>query len=114
MKKILIVDDMAVNLEYLKIILEREGYTVETAEDGGEALEKVRGFLPDLIILDNIMPKMTGAEIVRVLKREPFYRHIKILMVSAADEEKLDVDAFLSKPLVMPELLSKVREILCI
>jgi len=58
-KKILIVDDEQINLEFFDVMLSKLGFLVEKAENGVEALEKVRRFFPDLIILDNIMPKMS-------------------------------------------------------
>ena len=111
-KKILIVDDMTMHLDYLSLILLKEGYTAEIAHNGLDAFEKVRHFLPDLILLDNIMPKMTGKELVEILKKDPVYKNIPIIMFSASDEEELPVDAYISKPIITSDLLAKIREIL--
>ena len=68
--KILIVDDEPINLEFFDVMLSKLGFQVEKAVDGEEALEKVQAVNPDLIILDNIMPKLSGWEVTRLLKHE--------------------------------------------
>ena len=90
--KILIVDDEQINLDFFSLMLGKLGFQVEKAEDGEEALEKVRNFVPDLIILDNIMPKLSGWEVTKILKqRDDFagFRSIPIIMFSARTSEKL-------------------------
>ncbi|MCL2759588.1 MAG: response regulator, partial [Treponema sp.] len=61
-KKILIADDEAINLDFFEVMLSKLGFVVEKCDNGPDVLEKVKKFLPDLIILDNIMPGMTGRE----------------------------------------------------
>ena len=69
-KKILIVDDETINLDFFDVMLTKLGFVVEMARDGLQALEKVKQFHPDLILLDNIMPRMSGWELTRILKND--------------------------------------------
>jgi DNA-binding response OmpR family regulator len=121
-KKILIVDDEQINLEFFDVMLSKLGFTVEKAENGVEALDKVRRFSPDLIILDNIMPKMSGWEVTKTLKNSEDYqefRDIPIIMFSAMDDVKdkvegfeLGVDDYITKPYNFSEVLARVRAVL--
>lgn len=121
-KKILIVDDEQINLEFFDVMLSKLGFLVEKAENGLEALEKVRKFSPDLIILDNIMPKMSGWEVTKTLKNNPEYQEYKeipIIMFSAMDDVKdkvegfeLGVDDYITKPYNFSEVLARIRAVL--
>jgi CheY-like chemotaxis protein len=118
-KKILIVDDEIINLEFFEVMLSKLGFIVEKAVDGMEALEKVKKFHPDLIMLDNIMPKMSGWEITKTLKGDPLYREIPIIMFSALDDVKdkvegfeLGVDDYITKPFNFSEVLARIRAVL--
>jgi len=121
-KKILIVDDEQINLEFFDVMLSKLGFTVEKAENGVEALEMVRKFNPDLIILDNIMPKMSGWEVTKTLKNSEDYhtwRDIPIIMFSAMDDVKdkvegfeLGVDDYITKPYNFSEVLARIRAVL--
>lgn len=121
-KKILIVDDEQINLEFFDVMLSKLGFLVEKAENGLEALEKVRRFFPDLIILDNIMPKMSGWEVTKTLKSDAAYREYKdvpIIMFSAMDDVKdkvegfeLGVDDYITKPYNFSEVLARIRAVL--
>lgn len=121
-KKILIVDDEQINLEFFDVMLSKLGFHVEKAENGLEALEKVRKFVPDLIILDNIMPKMSGWEVTKTLKNNTeyqAYREIPIIMFSAMDDVKdkvegfeLGVDDYITKPYNFSEVLARIRAVL--
>ena len=77
--KILIVDDEPINLEFFDVMLTKLGFQVEKAVDGEEALERVQSGNPDLIILDNIMPKLSGWEVTRMLKQDPEYRRFLLV-----------------------------------
>ena len=120
--KILIVDDELINLEFFGVMLSKLGYEVEQAEDGEMALEKVRSFVPDLIILDNIMPKLSGWEVTRTLKQDEefsFARRIPIIMFSAMDDIKdklegfeLGVDDYITKPFNFSEVLARIKTVL--
>ncbi|QQO08387.1 response regulator transcription factor [Breznakiella homolactica] len=118
-KKILIVDDEQINLEFFDVMLTKLGFIVEKAEDGVEALEKVKRFMPDLIMLDNIMPKMSGWEVTKTLKNDPKYREIPIIMFSAMDDVKdkvegfeLGVDDYITKPYNFSVVLARIRAVL--
>jgi len=116
---ILVVDDNAQNLELLVAYLDSLGCRVITAEDGIEALEKVREERCDLILLDIMMPRMSGFEVCRKLKSDPATRDIPILMVTALNElgdiergVESGTDDFISKPVNRLELLTRVRSLL--
>jgi CheY-like chemotaxis protein len=118
-KKILIVDDEPINLEFFDLMLSKLGFIVEKAEDGIAALEQVRRFHPDLIMLDNIMPKMSGWEVTKILKGDPVFREIPIIMFSALDDVKdkvegfeLGVDDYITKPFNFSEVLARIRAVL--
>jgi DNA-binding response OmpR family regulator len=118
-KKILIVDNEIINLEFFEVMLSKLGFVVEKAMDGVEALEKVKKFYPDLIMLDNIIPKMSGWEITKTLKKDPLYREIPIIMFSALDDVKdkvegfeLGVDDYITKPFNFSEVLARIRAVL--
>jgi DNA-binding response OmpR family regulator len=118
-KKILIADDDPLNVEFFEVILSKLGFDVEKAEDGAAALEMVERFHPDLIILDNIMPRMSGWELTRTLKNDPLYRDIPIIMLSALDDVKdkiegfeLGIDDYITKPFNFSEVLARIRAVL--
>jgi CheY-like chemotaxis protein len=117
--KILVIDDNAQNLELLVAYLESLGCQVRTAPDGIAGLEKVRIDPPDLILLDVMMPRMSGFEVCRKLKTDPATRDIPILMVTALHElgdiergVESGTDDFISKPVSRLELLTRVRSLL--
>ena len=118
-KKILIVDDETINLDFFDVMLSKLGFIVEKAENGVEGLEKVKRFSPDLILLDNIMPRMSGWEMTRILKKDAKYREIPIIMFSALDDVKdkvegfeLGVDDYITKPFNFSEVLARIRAVL--
>ena len=120
--KILIVDDEPINLEFFDVMLSKLGFHVEKAVDGEEALDKVQACNPDLIILDNIMPKLSGWEVTRMLKHDPAYRRYRntpIIMFSAMNEVKdriegfeQGVDDYITKPFNFSEVLARIRAVL--
>lgn len=120
--KILIVDDEPINLDFFDVMLSRLGFQVEMAEDGEEALEMIQDDKPDLIILDNIMPKMTGWELTKILKKSKAYeeyRDIPIIMFSAMDAVKdkiegfeLGIEDYITKPFNFSEVLARIRAVL--
>jgi DNA-binding response OmpR family regulator len=118
-KKILIVDDDPLNVEFFDVMFSKLGFTVEKAMDGVEAIEQVKRFHPDLIMLDNIMPKMSGWEVTRILKGDPKLSGIPIIMFSAMDDVKdkvegfeLGVDDYITKPFNFSEVLARIRAVL--
>lgn len=116
---ILVVDDHEQNLELLQAYLEEIGCKVRTARDGIEALAEVDAQHPDLIILDVMMPRMSGFQLCTKLKSDPATRDIPIVMVTALSEVgdveravECGADDFLTKPLHKIELLTRARSLL--
>lgn len=120
--KILIVDDEPINLEFFDVMLSKLGFEIEKAVDGEEALIKVQEFNPDLIILDNIMPNLSGWEVTKLLKQDRQYRKyrtIPIIMFSAMGNVKdkiegfeLGIDDYITKPFNFSEVLARIRAVL--
>jgi len=116
---VLIVDDNPQNVELLAAFLESLPVKLITAGDGIEALQKVEEHNPDLILLDVMMPRMSGFQVCRKLKSEPGTRDIQILMVTALNElgdieqaSECGTDDFVSKPVNKFELLTRVKSLL--
>ncbi len=117
--KILIADDNPQILELLEAYLEPLNVQVRLAGDGETALDAVERDQPDLILLDIMMPKRSGFEVCRILKDDPRYRDIPIIMVTALNEagdmeraRECGGDDFLTKPVNKIELLARVRDML--
>ncbi|MEN8262172.1 MAG: response regulator [Nitrospirota bacterium] len=118
-KKILLVDDEPSILLSLEFLMEQEGYDVHTATDGDEALQSVRETLPDLILLDIMMPKRDGFEVCQTIRANPEWKETKIILLTAkgreVDREKglaLGADDYITKPFATQELIKKVNMIL--
>lgn len=112
-KKILVVDDEKPISDIIKFNLEKEGYEIETAFDGEEALKKVYQFQPDLVLLDVMLPKLDGFQVCRRI-RESF--NMPIIMLTAKEEEvdkvlgfELGADDYITKPFGMRELIARVK-----
>ncbi|WP_416670710.1 sensor histidine kinase [Egbenema bharatensis] len=115
---VLAVDDTPDNLFLIKAILGDEGYKVNVAKDGMDALDKIAQSPPDLILLDIMMPGMDGYEVTRRVRQNPALRYIPILLITAHEQssvvEGLDAgaDDFIRKPFDTDELLARVRSLL--
>jgi len=114
--RILIADDNQPNVELLEAYLADVDCQIAVAADGQETLEKVAEFKPDLVLLDIMMPKLSGFEVCRLLRRNPQTSHIMVLMVTALGEAgdieravAAGCDDFLSKPINKLELLKRVE-----
>jgi DNA-binding response OmpR family regulator len=117
--KILIVDDEPNILMSLEFLLKKEGFQIDTAGDGDAALDKVRSFAPDLILLDVMMPKKSGFEVCEILRADSAIRQPHIIMLTAKgrDTEQakgmaLGADAYMLKPFSTKDLVAKIREFL--
>ncbi len=119
MARILVVDDEVHIANILRLTLEHEGFEVHTANDGAEGLRLARELVPDLILLDLMLPSMDGYKVCRLLKFDEKYRHIKVVLVSAMGEtqdrelgRQVGADHYLSKPFKPDELVAEVRRLL--
>lgn len=117
-KKILACDDEKHIVRLVQVNLERAGFDVITANDGKEALEKIRHNNPDLVILDVMMPYMDGFEVLQNLRRNPATRNIPVIMLTAKAQDadvfrgwQSGVDCYLTKPFNPLELISFVKRI---
>lgn len=116
---ILVVEDEAPLLTLLRYNLEKQGFRVEEAADGQEALMRVAEGKPDLILLDWMLPALSGLEVCRQIRRRPNTRDLPIIMVTARTEDQdavraLDTgaDDYISKPFAMEALLARIRALL--
>lgn len=116
--RILVVDDIDDNLFLLQTLLETEGYKVDTAGNGGSALEKVESFPPDLILMDVMMPDMNGFEVKQKIRQNPNLPFMPILMVTAYDSisanhgQAIEPSSFIRKPIEFDQLLTKISKLL--
>lgn len=117
--KILVVDDSNTNVVLLDVVLVKEGYEVETASNAREALKCIANGVPDLILLDILMPQTNGLELLETIKQDPKYNSIPVIMVTAVGSDeyrrkaaRLGALDFFEKPLDVPGILKKIRSIL--
>lgn len=117
-KKVLIADDEPDILEIISYNLLKEGYRVETAKDGIDALDKISTFKPDLVILDIMMPKMNGVEVCKIMRSKPEYNDTLIIFLTALSDESSQIkgletgaDDYISKPISPKVLISRVNAI---
>jgi two-component system phosphate regulon response regulator PhoB len=116
---ILVVEDEAPLLTLLRYNLEKQGFRVDEAADGEEALLRVAEARPDLVLLDWMLPSVSGIEVCRQLRRKPGTRGLPIIMVTARTEDQdavraLDTgaDDYITKPFAMDSLLARIRALL--
>ena len=115
-RKILVADDEPDILEIISFNLAKEGYEVVTARNGNEALEKARNILPDLIILDVMMPGKNGIEVCNILRSNSMFSNTLIIFLSALSDENSEIkgletgaDDYLTKPISPKVLVTKVN-----
>jgi len=118
-KKILVADDepnIVVALEYL---LQHSGYDVLIARDGDDALKHIEAHVPDLVLLDVMMPLRSGYEVCKRIREQPEWRHIKIVMLSAKGRDAevnkglaVGADLYVTKPFSTRELVDKINGLL--
>ena len=119
MKTILVIDDLPENVFMLQDRLENEGYNIITAYDGKSGIEKVRSEKPDLILLDIMMPDITGIEVCKILVNDDKTKHIPIILVTAkagAEDTKEGLEAgafdYIKKPFNRIELIARIKSAL--
>jgi DNA-binding response OmpR family regulator len=117
--KILVVDDEPEAVELVEFNLEQAGFSVVTAADGTEALGKARSNSPSLIVLDLMLPEITGLEVCKILRRDPITSTIPIIMLTAKAAEidrvlglELGADDYITKPFSPRELVLRVKKLL--
>jgi len=115
-KKILVADDEPDIVQLIEFNLAKDGYEVFTAKDGNDAIEKVKKYQPDLVVLDVMMPGKTGMEVCEYLRSQPEYQNILIIFLTALSDEnshikglELGADDYISKPISQKILLSRVN-----
>jgi len=119
-KSILVIEDEKDVVDLLALNLRKvQGFNISTASDGAAGLNKARSDRPDLIILDLMLPKMSGLEVCKILKSDPSTRHIPVLMLTAKAEEidrivglEFGADDYVTKPFSPREVLLRIRAIL--
>lgn len=116
-KKILIVDDSETIRRTAEALLKKEGYTIGVAEDGFRAFAAIIDFKPDIIFLDIMMPRLDGYQVCSVIKNNPEYSHIPVIMLSSKDNifdkargRVAGSEFFMSKPFSKEELTNVVKQ----
>jgi len=116
-KKILVVDDEINIVVSLEFLINQAGYDLCTANNGEQALVEVDRFEPDLILLDVMMPRVSGFEVCRRIRANPDWQHIKVIMLTAKGREvemtkglDLGADAYIIKPFSTKELMADIRK----
>lgn len=118
-KKILIADDEPNIVTALEFLLKGQGYDVEVARNGEEALRRIEGGRPDLVLLDVMMPLRSGYELCRLIRERPDWAHIRVVMLSAKGRDAevtkglaLGADLYITKPFSTRELVDKINGLL--
>jgi DNA-binding response OmpR family regulator len=116
---ILVADDEKVNVDFFQVMLSKLGFSVEVAYSGEEVLEKLEDFTPDLIILDLLMPRMSGFQVAKRLKANSKTREIPIIILTAVSDirDKVDmlelgIEDYIMKPFNFIEILARIRNVL--
>ncbi|MDR2509032.1 MAG: response regulator [Spirochaetaceae bacterium] len=114
---ILIADNEELNLEFFDLMLTKLGFKVEKAEDGHIALEKIRQKNIDFALINTILPKVSGWEILKAIKTDPHLEHVQVILISDIDNLKervecyeLGGESYISKPFNFSVILAKIRQ----
>ena len=117
--RVLIADDEPNIVVSLEFLMKQRGYEVRVATSGDEVLATIAAFAPDLVLLDVMMPRMSGYEVCQKIRENPAWRHIKVLMLSAKGREievskglAVGADAYVTKPFSTRDLVARVGQML--
>ena len=118
-KKVLIADDEPNIVAAIEFLLRQRGHEVHTAPDGAEALRVVERVVPDLVLLDVMMPQASGYEVCQIIRQRPEWRHIKIIMLSAKGRDSevvkgyaVGADVYVTKPFSTRDLMARIDGLL--
>lgn len=118
-QKILIVDDEPFILKSLSFVLMKEGFKIETATNGLEAMEKIKKNKPDIVFLDIMMPKMNGMEVCQWIRQDPILKNIYVIILTAKGQEmdrekgfSIGADEYMTKPFSPSSVVQRIKEIL--
>jgi DNA-binding response OmpR family regulator len=116
MKNILIADDEPNIVISLEFLLQQDGYSVQVARDGNQALEAMARHVPDLVLLDVMLPHLSGFDVCQRIRQNPDWRHVRVVMLTAKGREvemskghALGADAYITKPFSTKDLLAQIR-----
>jgi CheY-like chemotaxis protein len=110
---ILVVDDSPFMLRTLTFILEKAGYAVATADSGAAALVQARAVRPRLILLDCMMPDMSGSQVVEMMQSDPALRETRVIMVTGSDVDEVPAtDGYIPKPFKPDQVLATVASLI--
>jgi DNA-binding response OmpR family regulator len=117
--KVLIADDEPNIVLSLEFLMKREGYDTRVAKNGDEALAQVAEFMPDLVLLDVMLPRRNGFEVCQHIRANPDWQDVKIVMLTAKGRDTemqkglaLGADAYITKPFATKELVARVKQLL--
>ena len=115
-KDILLVDDSRTELHYVCGLLSNQGYSVRTAQNGEEALRRLEEQIPDLILMDVVMPGQNGFQLTRTITRDPRYASVPVIMCTSKNQEtdkvwglRQGAKDYVTKPVQPDELIAKIR-----
>lgn len=116
--RILIAEDNSNIVESLTFVLEREGFTVAAALDGEDAMRQLREAAPDVLILDLMLPRMNGFEVLKLVKSDPLLRSLPVIVLTAKGQmqdrrmaEEIGIEAFMTKPFSNSDIVAAVRRV---
>ena len=119
MAKVLIVDDSPTQLQGLRLIVERMGHSVVTAEDGAHGVAVAKKEIPDLVLMDVVMPNLNGFQATRQISKDPKTSHIPVILVTTKDQEtdkvwgmRQGAKAYITKPINEEQLVQTIQECL--
>ncbi len=118
-REILIIDDSATNIFLVESILNEYGYKTFSVLNAKEALKRIEKVVPDIILLDLLMPQISGFDFIKTIKQNPKFQSISVIIVSALTDDEsvneimnLGATDFINKPIIIPQLIEKIESVL--